>query len=390
MIASTMQFARYPSSKVAKAGGCGSLGLLALGDEPVDIAHQVRERVGPRFLVPSGEVRVAAGFLVEQGGILRQDLVGLVPAADPELVLLFLPPAERRGRAADLELAVVLVPRAHLADREAPLRAVVESHQHRGEILDLDVHLLECLIRIRGGKRLARALRLLALRDHGRDVAEHVRDLQAADVLREIAPVRPDVPQRRRGAAFVGLEPPGIVGVLEEPVLQVVADEKVRLADVAARDRVPRLLHERVAAVVEGDGVDDAGFRGLVEKLLPVRRRHRQRLVRDDVLALGDRRGVDRVVEVVRRRVVHDLDLGIGEQRLVAAIGPARPERLRLLVRRRLAAARDGDHVHVPETPDGIHVMRAHEPRTDNPHPYPFHDDSSTSNGRARPRPFGL
>ena len=145
------------------------------------------------------------------------------------------------------------------------------------------------------------------------------------DVLRQIAPVRPDVPERRRGTALVGLEPPGIVGVLEEPVLQVVADEEMRLADVAARDRVPRLLHERVAAVVEGDGVDDAGFRGLVEELLPVRRRHRQRLVGDDVLAFGDRRGVHRVVEVVRRRVVHDLDLGIGEQRLVAAIGPGAP-----------------------------------------------------------------
>ena len=116
-------------------------------------------------------------------------------------------------------------------------------------------------IRIGGGKRLARALRLLALRDHRRDVAEHVRDPQAADVLRQIAPVRPDVAERRRGAALVGLEPPRVVGVLEQPVLQVVADEEVRLADVAARDRVPRLLHERVAAVVEGDGVDDAGFR---------------------------------------------------------------------------------------------------------------------------------
>ena len=93
------------------------------------------------------------------------------------------------------------------------------------------------------------------------------------------------------------------------------------------------------------------GLRRLIEQLLRFRRRHRQRLVRDDVLALRDRRGVDRIVQVVRRRVVHDLDVGIVEQRLVAAVRLARAERVRLLLRRRLAAARDRHDVHIPEPP---------------------------------------
>ena len=71
-----------------------------------------------------------------------------------------------------------------------------------------------------------------------------------------------------------------------------------------------RLLHERVAAVVERDRVHDAGLRRLIEQLLRFGGGHRQRLVGHDVLTLGDRGGVDWVVQVVRRRVVHDLDAG--------------------------------------------------------------------------------
>ena len=299
-------------------------GLLAGGDEAVDVAHQVAERVGPPFLVPARQVRVAARLGAEQRGILLQDLVRLVAVADPELVLVLLPPAERRLRAADLDLQIVLVAGADLSDRERALRAVVE--RSRTEARSSTLMSTSSYESSPAAWNASRdRLRLLALRDHGRDVAEHVRDPQAADVLRQIAPVRPDVAERRRRAALVGLEPPGVVRVLQQPVLQVVADEEMRLADVAARDGVARLLHERVAAIVEGHGVDDAGLRRLIEQLLRLGGRHRERLVGDDVLALRDRGGVDRVVQIIRRRVVDDLDVGIVEQRLVAAVGLRAP-----------------------------------------------------------------
>ena len=89
------------------------------------------------------------------------------------------------------------------------------------------------------------------------------------------------------------------------------------------------------------------GLGRLVEQLLRLGGRHRERLVGDDVLALRDRRSVDRIVQVVRRRIVDDLHVGIVEQRLVAAVRLARAERVRLLLGRRLAAARDRDDVHV-------------------------------------------
>ena len=189
---------------------------------------------------------------------------------------------------------------------------------------------LDVVVAAGRGKRLARSLRPLALREHRRDVAEHVRDAQPAHVLRQVAPVRPDVAERRRRAALVRLEPPRVVRVLEQPVLQVVADQEMRRADVAAGDRVARLLHERVAAIVERDRMDDARLRRLIAQRFRLGRRHRQRLVGDDVLALRDGGRVDGVVQVVGRRVVHDVDVGIVEQRLVAAVRPCGAERLGL------------------------------------------------------------
>ena len=59
-----------------------------------------------------------------------QHFVGLVTMADPQLVLRFLPPDERRVRSAHLEHEIVLVPAAHLANGEAPAGAVVESKEH--------------------------------------------------------------------------------------------------------------------------------------------------------------------------------------------------------------------------------------------------------------------
>ena len=254
-----------------------------------------------------------------------------------------------------------------------PLRAVVEPQQHRGEILDLDVHEIDLLVAATGLKRLARAARLLALRQDGGDVAEHFGDPQSADVLRQIAPVRADVAERRGGAAFVGLEPPRIVGVLQQPVLQVLADQEMRLADVAARNREARLLDQRVAAIVERHRMDDAGLGRGLEQLLGFRRGHRQRLVRDDVLALGDRRRIDRIVQIVGRGVVNDLDLGVVQQRFITAVRLARAERLRLGFGRGLAAAGHRHHVHEPEPPDRVHVVGSDEARSHDPHADSLH-----------------
>ena len=117
----------------------------------------------------------------------------------------------------------------------------------------------------------------------------------------------------------------------------------------------------------------DAGLRRLVEELLGLGGGHRQRLVGDDVLALGDRGGVDGIVEVVGCGVVDDLYGRVVEQRFVAAVGFRHAEGIRLGLRRCVAAARDGHHVDKAQPPDCVYVMRADKTGPDNPHPDAFH-----------------
>ena len=90
------------------------------------------------------------------------------------------------------------------------------------------------------------------------------------------------------------------------------------------------------------------------------------------MLARPDRRGVDRVVQVVRRRVVHDLHVRIVDQLLIAAVRLLDAERIRLRARRRRAAARHRHDVDEAETPDRVDVMRPDEAGADQTHPDAF------------------
>ena len=181
--------------------------------------------------------------------------------------------------------------------------------------------------------------------------------------------MRSDVAERRRGAAFVGLEPPRVVVFAEEPVLQVAPVQQVRGADVAAGNRFARQLHQRIAAVVERHRMNDARAVGGVQERLGIRRGHRERLFRHDVLASCDRRGRDRVVQVVGRRNVHDVNIRIVEQSLVVAVALRDAQAIRGLPRRRLIRTGKRHDVDKTQATDGIHVVRAHEACADKTHP---------------------
>ena len=222
-----------------------------------------------RFLVPARQVRVAADVGIDQAGILLQDLARLVAVADPEFVLLFLPPLERRG--SDPQTSRI---RSFLWPAQtcptvntplAPLSNRISTDARSSTLMSTSSNSSSPV----AAKRLPRPVRPLALRDDGRDVAEHVRDAQAGHVLHQVAPVRSDVAERRRLAALVRLEAPRVVGVLAAASPACSGRARSVGRPMSPRgDRVARLLHQRVAAVVERHGVEDAGLGRLVAQRL--------------------------------------------------------------------------------------------------------------------------
>ena len=82
--------------------------------------------------MPARQVRVAARLGVEERRVFLQHLIGAVAVANPQLVLVLLAPAHRRGGAAHLQHQIVLVAAAHLAHREDAAPTALEAHEHRG------------------------------------------------------------------------------------------------------------------------------------------------------------------------------------------------------------------------------------------------------------------
>ena len=92
------------------------------------------------------------------------------------------------------------------------------------------------------------------------------------------------------------------------------------LADPAVRDERASFLALRVEADVEVRAVDESAALGELEQLGRLHRVQRERLLADDVLARLEDRLHLRVVQVVGRRQVHDLDALVRQHRLEALV----------------------------------------------------------------------
>ena len=152
---------------------------------------------------------------------------------------------------------IVLMSGTHLACGKTAFRAVIEFHENGSQILHRHINGFKVGGARRGLECFSRKAWFLSLRYHSRDVAKNMRDPEAGQVLSKIAPVRPDVTQSGGGAAFLRIEPPGIIGFFQKPVLKVIAMEKCGSPDIPLRDGMAGLLHQRIAAVIERDSSND-------------------------------------------------------------------------------------------------------------------------------------
>src|SRR5262245_59376235 len=130
---------------------------------------------------------------------------------------------------------------------------------------------------------------------------------------------------RQRPTPF-GIDAPVVVVLGGEPVLQVATVDQADGADGTRGDARPRLAHQRIEAVCEGDDGHDPGGVGGPDQVGRLVAVDGQGLLADDVLAGGQGRLGERRVQVVGRADVADVDLGGGHCRLGAGEGPVGPE----------------------------------------------------------------
>ena len=201
--------------------------LLARGDEAVDVAHHIAERVGPRLLVPAGQMRVARAprrrAATDPSAASRSPCRdGRSRARSGAPAASAATPSSRRPRAA----RSFLWPAQTCPTEKLPFAPL----SNRSSTDARSSTLMSTSSTPSSPPATANASREpLGFLRFGMTVVmspSTCGDAQPADVLREIAPVRADVAERGRRAALVRLEPPGVIGVLQQPVLQVVADDE--------------------------------------------------------------------------------------------------------------------------------------------------------------------
>src|ERR1700751_1404965 len=103
----------------------------------------------------SGQMDIRKNIGRYKRWIFSHDAVGLIVSANPQLILLFLPPLERQLPAIEFKFKIVLVARKHLPDREAALRAIFKTEKNACQIFGMHLNRL-ALAAAFGGKSLCR------------------------------------------------------------------------------------------------------------------------------------------------------------------------------------------------------------------------------------------
>ena len=204
-------------------------------------------------------------------------------------------------------------------DRHAAARAALEAEQDRRDILgvDLDRDGLRGALRGEGEDGTGG---LPADRDERRELGHDGFEPAAGEERREVQPVAPDVADGPQRPTLVLLEAPVPVRVEQEPVLEVAAGDEADVPHPAVPHVLRDVLVERVEPDVEVHRVHEARRRGLRDERRRFLRRHRERLLADDVLPGAEDRRCLLVVELVGRRDMDDLDGVVGEDGLEAVV----------------------------------------------------------------------
>ena len=176
--------------------------------------------------------------------------------------------------------------------------------------------------------------------------------------------MRANVADRAQRPAAIRLQPPVPVGLEQQPILVVAASDEPDVSKLSRRDELVGVLVERVEADVEVDGVHLPAARCTLDEVGGLLGGHGQWLLAYHVAIRVEDESHLRVVEVVRRGDVNDLDAIVVEQLLEAAVAPIDAELTRALGGSLRAGGDDAVHPHAEAT-EGLDVDGTDEPAAD-------------------------
>ena len=225
----------------------------------------------------------AGGRLADTGPACSTDLVRSVRPAHDQRIRFHLRPFEAAGLAVDAQLQPVLLADGDLAGEQHTFRAARETQQHVAVVLQASA------------------------RDERGEIGAQRLDLKTGHVLGQVFAVGADVAHaaRRARAAgsvrHIGLLVAGRLLAARQPALDVLDHDPAHIAEGTGANKVPRLLHHRVARVVVGQSEDQVLFARQGGEFLRLGEIERGGLVRHHVETGLQGGPGDRMVGVVRR-----------------------------------------------------------------------------------------
>ena len=136
--------------------------------------------------------------------------------------------------------------------------------------------------------------------------------------------MRADVGEGARRATEALVHAPVPILGAQQPVLEIGAVHEVHEPGLTRADALPRLANGGIEAVDERNRGLAVRRGGCGHELLSARGVHRERLLADHVLAGGERGRCERLVKVVRRADVHDVELRVLDELLGGGGGAIR------------------------------------------------------------------
>ena len=349
------------------------VGVGVVGDGVVEGFEGHFVGVGETFGVTSGGAGKVLGVGVVEAGIFEEGFVGLFTVTSPDLVGFFAVPLKSSAGAGDFVAKAVFAAWGDLGNKEGSSDSAFETKHDSAIVIGGDVDGFGGLLGIGlAGKGLDFTQGAFADGMEDSQIGEDVFDIAAGDVLDEVNPVSADVGNGPELALFLGQNPPVVVGIVEEPVLLVTAEDGMQVTQLPGFDP---LLGFKVNGV-EADVVVHSGgktlFFGKAYEFSGFLGGHGQRFFAEDVFAsIKGFYGLLKV-ESIGGCDMDGIDIGVVDEVFVGGIGFGEFQLFSKGLGFFRCGALNADDFHATKSLEGFGVHRAHEAGSGDRHFYHY------------------